>query len=284
MKHSALTWVKPTIDESLKQTRQALEQFVENPSDTAPLQQCVVWLHEMYGALATLELKTAALLVDNVEATIKSLLAGKIESNESTYDVLMRALVQLPNYLDHLAIVQRDMPLALLPLINGLRSLRQLSPLQANSLFTPDLSLPIPYPKAVKMADDKLKDYVRKLRAGYQKGLMAVMKNPKQPAEGLKFMFTMMQRAGQVTGPTPMTKVWWVMEGILEALLQKGLELNKALLETFKQVDALLKELVDKGNAGLRVMPSKLLTQLFYFAAHARSKMPDWYFQGLILS
>lgn len=272
MKHSALTWVKPTIDESLKQTRQALEQFVENPSDTAPLQQCVVWLHEMYGALAMLELKTAALLVDNVEATIKSLLAGKIESNESTYDVLMRALVQLPNYLDHLAIVQRDMPLALLPLINGLRHLRQLSPLQANNVFTPDLSLPIPYPKAAKLPDDKFKDYARKLRAGYQKGLMAVMKNPKQPGEGIKAMFTMMQRAGQITGPTPMTKVWWVMEGVLEALLQKGLELNKALLETFKQVDALLKELVDKGHAALRLFPTKILTQLFYFAAHARSK------------
>ncbi|MEZ5673539.1 MAG: hypothetical protein R3E08_14665 [Thiotrichaceae bacterium] len=34
MKHAALTWVKMTIDENLKQTRQALEQFVENPKDT----------------------------------------------------------------------------------------------------------------------------------------------------------------------------------------------------------------------------------------------------------
>ncbi|MEN9461636.1 MAG: hypothetical protein RIS84_1656, partial [Pseudomonadota bacterium] len=52
MKHAALTWVKVTIDESLKQTRQALEQFVENPNETAPLQQCVLLLHEIRGVLS----------------------------------------------------------------------------------------------------------------------------------------------------------------------------------------------------------------------------------------
>jgi chemosensory pili system protein ChpA (sensor histidine kinase/response regulator) len=273
MKHSALTWVKPTIDESLKQTRQALEQFVENPSDTAPLQQCAIWLHEIHGVLTMLELQTAALLVENIESTIKFLLAGKVESNEATYDILMRGLVQLPNYLDHLVIVQRDMPLALLPLLNNLRALRKLQALSANSLFTPDISPAIPAYKAAKMADDKLKDYVHKLRAAYQKGLVTVIKNPKQPAEGIKFILTVMQRLHQVSGHAPVAKVWWITEGILEALLQKGLEINNALLNLLKQLDALIKQLVDKGNIGLRIIPPKtLLTHLLYFAAQAHSK------------
>jgi hypothetical protein len=273
MKYSALTWVKATIDESLKQTRQALEQFVEYPSDTAPLQQCVVWLHEIHGALSVLQLQTAALLVQEVELTIKSLLAGKIENNESTYDVLMRALIQLPNYLDNLAIVQRDIPLALLPLLNDLRARRKQPALAANSLFTPDLSVAIPLKKIVSSPDDKLKKFMQQMRAAYQKGLAAIIKNPKQPQEGLKFLYTVMQRLQQATGNAPVSKVWWVTEGIVEALLQKGLALNKTLLNILKQLDGLINQAAQHGNAALRAAPPKaLLTNLLYFAAQARSK------------
>jgi chemosensory pili system protein ChpA (sensor histidine kinase/response regulator) len=273
MKYSALTWVKATIDESLKQTRQALEQFVEYPSDTAPLQQCVVWLHEIYGALKVLELQTAALLVQDVELTIKFLLAGKIENNESTYDVLMRALVQLPNYLDHLAIVQRDMPLALLPLLNELRALRKQPALAANSLFLPDFSVTLPHLKAVSLPDDKLKKYMQQMRAAYQKGLAILIKNPKQPQEGLKFIYGVTQRLQQATGTAPVSKVWWVTEGIVEALVQKGLEINKAIVNLLKQLDALINQAAQHGNAALRASPPKaLLTNLLYFAGNAHSK------------
>ncbi len=273
MKYSALTWVKATIDESLKQTRQALEQFVEYPSDTAPLQQCVAWLHEIHGALMVLELHTAALLVQDIELTIKSLLAGKIENNETTYDVLMRALIQLPNYLDHLAIIQRDIPLALLPLLNDLRAKRKQPPLAANSLFTPDLTTAIPLKKAAKLPDDKLKKFMHQMRAAYQKGFAAIIKNPKQPGEGLKYIYNVIQRIQQASGNAPFSKVWWVSEGIIEALLQKGLALNKTIINLLKQLDALINQAVQHGNAALRAEPPKaLLTNLLYFAAQARSK------------
>lgn len=272
MKYSALTWVKATIDESLKQTQQALEQFVENPNDTAPLQQCVVWLHEIYGVLKMLELQTAALLVQEVKVTTKTLLTGKIAGNEKTYDLLMRALVELPNYLDHLSIVQQDIPLALLPSLNGLRSLRGEKPLTALNLFAPDLSTPLPNVKAVKLADNVLKAHVNKLRAAYQKGLMSVIKNPKS-IEGLKFTYSVMQKLQQLTGTAPITKVWWVSEGLLEALLQKGLEVDNAILNLFKQIDTSLKQIITHGNAALRIAPPKpLLTNLLYFSAQARSK------------
>lgn len=273
MKYSALTWVKATIDESLKQTRQALEQFVENPSDTAPLQQCVLWLHEIYGALKLLELQSAALLVEELELTIKTLLTGKVQSNETTYDTLMRALVQLPNYLDHLWIVQRDLPMALTSLLNSLRSLRGQTAINPSQLFMPDLSVVIPVPKVQKMPDDKLKEYMQKMRAAFQKGLTNIVKDPKQAEEGLKFVYQVMQRLQQVTGSAPISKVWWVSEGVLEAVLQKGLELNNSLLNSLKQIDALIKQFVDHGNAAMNLAPPKpVLTNLLLLAGHARSK------------
>jgi len=274
MKYSALTWVKPTIDGSLKQTRQALEQFVENPKDIAPLQQCVGWLREIRGTLTLLELQTAALLVHSVEVVIAALLAGKLQNSERLYDVLMRSLVQLPNYLDHLLIVKSDMPLAVLPLINALRAVVKQAPLPANSLFIPDLSVSVPNAKHVVLPDPKLKAFIKQLRGAYQKGLIALIKQPKNPA-GLKFIFTVLQRLQQVTGQAPISSVWWVAESIVEALLQKGLGLNNAIVTSFKQIDALLKRIMDHGNAALRLPPPKpVLTNLLYFAGHARSKGP----------
>ena len=273
MKYSALTWVKATIDENLKQTRQGLEQFVEYSSDTAPLQQCVIWLHEIHGALRILELPTAALLVQEVELTTKFLLTGKIKNDESTYDVLMRALIQLPNYLDHLAIVQHDIPLALLPLLNDLRKLRKQAALAANSFFTPDLLVAMPNRKAVNLPNEKLKKHVAQMRAAYQKGLTTLIKNPKQANEGLKFIYSIMQRLQQITGNTQVTKVWWLTEALIEALLQKGLGLNKAVVNILKQLDVLLNQIVVHGNVALHKVPPKpLLTNLLYLIAQARSK------------
>jgi chemosensory pili system protein ChpA (sensor histidine kinase/response regulator) len=276
MKYSALTWVKATIDENLKQTRQALEQFVENQDDTTPLQQCVTWLHEIRGALGIMELQTAALLVQNVEATITALLAGKINDNkgkEKAYDLLMNSLIQLPNYLDHLTIVQRDIPLALLPLINGLRAMRGQKPLPANQLFTPDLTVTLPGVKPVQLPDPKLKDYAQKMRVAYHKGLGVIVKNPKQATEGIKYIHNVMQKMQQATGTHEVTKVWWVTEAVLESLLLKGLELNANIINALKQVDAVIKQIVDHGNAALRQpAPRALLTNLLYFSAHAHAK------------
>lgn len=276
MKYSALTWVKSTIDDSLKQTRQALEQFVENQEDRAPLQQCVTWLHEVRGVLSIMELQTAALLVQSVEGVFQALVAGKIvdaKEKEKTYDLLMRSLVQLPNYLDHLSIVQRDMPLALLPLINDLRKVRKQEPLNANQLFTPDLTVHIPQAKAVTLPDAKLKEHAQKMRAHFHKGLNAVIKNPKQPTEGLKTLYTVMQHMQQATGNAGITKIWWVTEGVLEALMQKGLALNNNILNSLKQMDVILKQIIERGNIALRQPPPKaLLTNLLHFAATAHPK------------
>ena len=56
-------------------------------------------------------------------------------------------------------------------------------------------------------------------------------------------------------------------------MLQKGLELNNSLLNLLKQLDALIKQIAEQGNVTLRAaLPKALLTNLLYFAAHARSK------------
>ncbi|MCK5717159.1 MAG: hypothetical protein KAH77_06675 [Thiomargarita sp.] len=273
MKYSALIWVKTTINDNLKETLNVLKQFIESPDDNSSLQPSLLWLHEMHGVLEILQLKTAAMLVHELKLTIKSIIEGTLEQNESTHEILMRTLIQLPNYLDYLAIVQRDIPLALMPLLNDLRSLRQEQPLVNYHLFTPDLSLTMPHQKPVHLSDEKLKNYMQKMRVAYQKGLATIVKNPQKPAEGLKFIHTIMQRLQQATGTAPVTTAWWITGALIEALQDKGLDINKSNFNLLKQLDNLIHQIAQHGNAVLYVeVPPVLLTQLLYFVAQSHSK------------
>jgi chemosensory pili system protein ChpA (sensor histidine kinase/response regulator) len=272
MKYATLAWVKPAIDDTLKQTRQSLEQFVENPDDTRPLQDAVNWLHEIHGALVMLEISNAVMLVQEMSLVTQGVLQGQITSKEAAYDALMRCLIQLPNYLDHLALGYADMPVALLPLLNRLRALRKQPAIPAHTQFTPDVNAPIPAKPSATLADDKLKDFIQKLRAVYQKGLILWIKGPDR-IEGLKTLLTVMERLQQVTGGAPLTRVWWILEALLEAISQKGLAPSETFNTILKQLDSLIKPMAEHGNAGIRVIPpSKFVTTLLHLAASAKSR------------
>ncbi len=186
----------------------------------------------------------------------------------------MRGLIQLPNYLDHLALDYPDMPLALLHSINRLRALRKQQALPANHLFTPDVHAPLGLKPAPHLPDAKLKDYLNKMRAAYHKGLTVWLKGPNR-GEGLKTVYTVMDKTLQATGNAPISRAFWITEALIEAIFQKGLPGNEAITNLLKQLDPLYKQIVEHGNAGLRVWPPhKMLNSQLYYVAHAKSKGP----------
>jgi hypothetical protein len=275
MKYATLSWVKPAIDDTLKLTRQSLEQFVENPDDTGPLQEAAGWLHEIHGALTMLEIESAVLLLQEMEHVTQALLANKIPDKGAAYDSLMRGVLQLPNYLDHLTLGYPQVPMALLPLINRLRALIHEKPLPAATLFFPDVSLNLPNPKPLpRVADPQFKALIQKARIAYQKGLVEFVQGANK-MEGLKLMLTTFNQLQQLTGTAQLSKVWWIGEALLESIAQKGLNLSENLIGMFKQMDGLLKPLTDYGMAALNVTPpAKFVSNLLFYAAQAKSNGP----------
>jgi len=274
MKYATLVWVKPAIDDLVKQIRQSLEQFVENPEDPASLQDAVGWLHEVHGSLFVLDISSAAQLVREMEVLTSDLIAGKVGHKEHAYDILLQALLQLPNYLDHLALGYVEMPVALLPLINKMRALRAQPPLDNSTMFYPNLQISLPLKPAPKLPDLKLKEFVHKLRPAYQKGLILWIKGPNR-GEGLKLLHTVLERMLQATGHLPISKLWLSGSAIIEAILQKGIAPNNAITNHLKQLDGYLKQIVDHGNPGIHIQPpAALLNQMLYYVAHAKSTGP----------
>jgi len=273
MRYATLVWVKPTIDDTLKLTRQSLEQFVENPDDTTTLQKSVGWLKEIRGALVMLNINSAVLLMQSVEMVVQAILDGKINNKEQAYDSLMRSLIQLPNYLEHLALGYADIPMAILPSINKLRSLVGQKPLQSSQLFFPDLNIPLPVKAAPHYPDNKLKQFVQQKRIAFQKGLQAWLQA--KNIAGLKLLLSTAEQLTQVTGKAPISRIWWITAAILESVAQKGLPANAALVSLIKQMDSLMKLVVARGNLALHVAPpERLLGQLLFYAAHSKSRGP----------
>ena len=119
---TTLTWVKPELDETLRQARNALQSYVEEGESPAELRTCSDLLHQVQGTLRIVEVYGAAMLAEEMEAVAKALAGNRIRERNEAFEVLMRAMIQLPDYLERVVSGQRDVPLALLSLLNDLRS------------------------------------------------------------------------------------------------------------------------------------------------------------------
>src|SRR5579862_5072501 len=125
------------INATLGEARSALESYVEQPDNVALLETCAQNLHQVQGVLRLLEIYGAALLAEEMEHVAQYLIATVAErkNQAESLDALMRAMVQLPSYLERVLAGGRDLALVLLPLLNDLRAVRGSSLLSEGTLL-----------------------------------------------------------------------------------------------------------------------------------------------------
>ena len=136
---ASLALVAREVSIELNEARAALEAFAEQTADRATLARFVTHLHLARGALRLVEVYGGALLAEEMEQVCLYLESHEREGRVDTdgLDALMRAIEQLPSYVERVASGGRDVPLALLPLLNDLRAVRGAALLSEGQL-TPD--------------------------------------------------------------------------------------------------------------------------------------------------
>jgi len=132
--HTALGWVKPEIDEALRQARIELEAFADAPNGENSMQACMGYLHQVQGTLRMLELQAPTMVSVEMEQVAAALQAAATPNRDDALAALMRGLVQLPDYLERLQGGHRDIPIVLLPLINDLRAAHGAAPMLQDQL------------------------------------------------------------------------------------------------------------------------------------------------------
>ena len=124
MSHAALGWVKPELDETLRQARSEIEYFVEDPADTSRMRFCAGYLHQVQGTLRMVELYAPAMVAEELELLADAVRDGAVPDRDEACATLMRGTVLLPDYLERLQNGHRDIPIVLLPLLNEIRAAR----------------------------------------------------------------------------------------------------------------------------------------------------------------
>jgi len=269
--HTALGWIKPELDETLRLAKAELEDYVEDPADVGRMRLCAGYLHQLQGTLRMVELYAPAMVAEEMEQVAQALHAGTTGDREAACAALLRGIVLLPDYLERLQGGHRDIPIVLLPLLNELRATRGEGGLSESVLFSPDLDRPLPTAVAgVEAADAPasndapvpLLDALRRANAQWQEDDAAAS------AEGLaSALDALLPQVRQV----PVRRMLWVAHNVARALADGALPASPALHKVFNGVEReLRRSLVDQdgfadASGELTQEPTR---QLLYHVAH----------------
>ncbi|HTU67718.1 MAG TPA: Hpt domain-containing protein [Steroidobacteraceae bacterium] len=266
------------LNNTLGEARTALETFVEQPENVVLLQRCVSDLHQVRGVLRLLEIFGAALLAEEMEQVTQYLLTPAAQKNQAeTLDALMRAMVQLPSYVERVLAGGRDLALVLLPLLNDLRAVRGSPLLSEGTLLLLNLKSDQQAAPVEPVAGEpqlSVAQWARRLRTRFQLGLVGWIRG-ERPEQNLEILETVAHQLEQVATKQAVFQLWWVVGAIIEALREDGLETGVSIKRLLGLADREILQLYTQGEARYAQNPPvELLNNLLYYAARATSDGP----------
>jgi chemosensory pili system protein ChpA (sensor histidine kinase/response regulator) len=264
------------VNVTLAAARAALESYVEQPDNAALLEQCTQDLHQVQGVLRMLEIYGAALLAEEMEHVAQYLLATHSErkSQAESLDALMRAMVQLPSYLERVLAGGRDLALVLLPLLNDLRAVRGHALLSEGTLLLLNLkSDKQAQPIAATPGEPPLtvEQWARRLRARFQTGLIGWIRG-ERIVQNLEILAAVARKLEQIATRQPVFQLWWVVGAVIESLQENGLESGQSVKRLLGLADREIRRLYEQGEARYAQSPPvELLNNLLYYVGRAES-------------
>ena len=239
------------------------------------LEKCADQLHSAHGVLRLVEVYGAALLAEEMEHVTRYLLSSGNDQKRQVdgLDALMRAMVQLPTYLERVLSGGRDLALVLLPLLNDLRSVRGSPLLSEGTLLLLNLKSDqnARSRSRRRRASNRLRwrNGRRRLRPRFQIGLLGYIRG-ERTVQNLEILAKVAEKLEQVATTQPVFQLWWVTGAILEAVRANGLEGSATLKRLLGQADRQIKALYELGEARYcEDPPVDLLNNLLYYVARA---------------
>ena len=272
---TTLGWIKPELDETLRQARVEIEAFAEDPSDTSRMRFCASFLHQVQGTLRMVELSAPAMVAEEMERLAHALAIpqggqGAVADRDEACGALMRGVVLLPDYLERLQGGHKDIPIVLLPLLNELRAARGETGLSESALFAPDLNRPLP---STLPAPTPLPRQSRQMVAAQQlsafRDALAAWPEDGAPANvgGLaKAIDALLESADQEAT----RRMLWVASSVADAMRDGALAPTRALRQAFASVEREARRVFESDGtsapkADATFEPTR---QLLYHVAH----------------
>lgn len=273
----ALEWVRKEIDATLRDARQAIEAYIEQPEDSSRLQFCLAWLHQVRGTLEMVEFDGAATLARELENLASALFNETAPASEANLATLLQGVLQLPNYLEAVQSGEPDSPVVLLPLINELRAAYGGQLLSELSLFTPNMAAarPTDLPAVAEQVftSEKFAELVKKLRHVYQIALLGVLRD-QDAKQNIDYVKKVTQRLAGLTNKTPRGQYFVVADALVDGIQADLLPLSAAIKKQLQQVDKSLKSLISEPVSTLeKFIEDDLMKGLLYHLAGLKTDL-----------
>ncbi len=279
IKHSALGWVKKSIDDNLELTKRDLEQYIED-RDKSLLESVKQRLADVHALLTISEHNDAAMLtaemVSLCEFIAKQESAGKKQTDQM-FKVLLKAVSQLPGYL---ALIQSglcNIPFVMLPLLNDIRSTKKEDLFSEKILFLPDLSMhgdDAEIDAIDDFANNASKQLIKKLRPAFQLSLLNIIKD-NEVDENLKRFEKIFDVLEERSSSEQVARIWWIIGALVESAFQNQPVISVSIKSLLSKVDALFRMVLVIGERGLlKRQPIELIKNFLYYIAQPECDGP----------
>ena len=274
IKHSALGWVKKSIDDHLSEIKVDLKLYIESENQEL-LESVKVRLGVIRGVLMMIEQYGAAMLTEEMVALADFIIDNK--QGEQALEVMLRAVLQLPDYLEHIQSGHRDIPLAILPLLNDIRAVRKQDLFSEKLLFLPDLSMhqeDAEVQPIEESSNQASKLLARKLRPVFQLALVNVIRE-QALEESLKRLEKVCEILEERSVSEQIARIWWIVGALIESVSRQQLELGVSIKSLLGKVDALFRVILIIGEGGLlRRQPIELIKNFLFYIAQPECDGP----------
>ena len=275
IKQSALGWVKKSIDENLATIRSDLNVYIED-QNPGILQDVRSRLSDIQGVLTMIEQYGAAMLTEEMNS-LCAFIAGKDEQDEQALEVLLRAVLQLPDYLEHIQAGQKDIPIAILPLLNDIRAVKNEDLFSEKLLFLPDLSMHMDDSEVDSIEEARNQasmQLARKLRPAFQFSLLGVIRD-KEVHDNLRRLAKVTELMEDRSASEQVARLWWIVGALIESVARGDLPLGVSVKTLMGKVDQVFRRMMARGEKELlREQPVDLIKNLLYYIAQPECDGP----------
>jgi chemosensory pili system protein ChpA (sensor histidine kinase/response regulator) len=267
----ALNWVKDELDVSIRQARQALEEYVESTGDRGALQSCGDHLHQIARVLQMVQVYGPSMLAEEMELVVRAMSDGSVRQQDDAAEALMLALIQLPDYLEKLQGGDADIPMIILPLLNDLRAVRDAPLLSEAALFKPEIESGRATGRITGEANEALPKLVRQVRQKLHLGLLSWYRK-RDTAHSWPHMLKVFETIQHHAGTEQVHRLFWVTAALMHGLMEGSIAPGIAVKQLFSRIDRKMKMIIDGGEQALtQDQSSALLKNLLYYVARANS-------------
>ncbi len=270
--YNALSWVQGELQATFSSAADDLMRYTQQ-SDANSIAHCIAQLHQTVGILDMLHLSGASMLAAEMQSLASALHAGECDDPEAAQDLLMQALILLPNYLKQLNKTRQDDPLHIIDTINALRLLHAEPEIEPYSLFSPVLSTPlpdyvVPHPETLVSQQDLQQS---NLHQTFQMLLLDWIRHTN--SGNLIQISQIIHRLRLNSTEERSIQLWWAAEGVIESLLGNGLASDNAAKVLMGELRQPLTTQIQKSESHLlNAFPNELLKKLLFLVAQSTAE------------